>query len=140
MARFDFTLPEDFQNMLEEHAANIDETAAEMLEAAAPIVVDELKKRVKIRSGKLQKSIKATKPKKTKDGAWISTVVFKGTEKRKLKNGDVKEVPNAIKAAVAEYGSSDQPATPFIRPAIEATEADVIEKMQSVFNERLNQK
>ena len=137
MARFEFNIPESFQKELSKHLSKTDKVAPKMLEEAAPIVVKALKNKAPVSTGKMRDGIKATKPKKTKDGAHIISIVFSGSESRKTKDGKITKVPNAIKAAVTEYGKSDQEAQPFIRPAVAETEKQVVEKMQEVFNREM---
>lgn len=142
MASFGFTMSEELQKELSEHLSRVDEVAPKMLEEAAPILVKALKhyaptsiKKASntVRASKLKNNIKAKKPKKTKNGAWILPIVFTGKEIRKTSDGKYYDVTNAQKAVYAEYGKSDQEANPFIRPAIEDCEDDVNVEMQAVF-------
>ncbi len=134
MALFNFTIPDSLLKMLSENLSKVDEIAPKMLEEAAPIVVDAMKRKAPVSTGKMRDGIKAQKPTKTKSGAHVLPIVFTGSETRKTKDGKSTKIPNAIKAAVTEYGKSNQEAQPFIRPAVAETEKEVVEKMQEVFN------
>lgn len=134
MAGFNFTIPDSLTKMLSENLSRVDEIAPKMLEEAAPIVIEAIKKKAPVSTGKMRDGVKAKKPSKTKNGAHVLPIVFTGSETRKTKDGKTTKVPNAVKAAVTEYGKSGQEAKPFIRPAIKETEQKVVEKMQEVFN------
>lgn len=137
MAGFNFTIPESLTKLLSENLSKVDEIAPKMLEESAPIVVKALKNKAPVSTGKMRDGIKAKKPSKTKSGAHLLPIVFTGSETRKTKDGKSTKVPNAVKAAVAEYGKSGEGAKPFIRPAVAETEKEVIEKMQEVFNREM---
>lgn len=64
MASFDFNMPDGLKNELEA-AANIERIAPKMLEAAAPVVVSAMKKRLSAhdKTGQLSASVKAGKVK-----------------------------------------------------------------------------
>jgi HK97 gp10 family phage protein len=76
-------------------------------EGAKPIVKD-AKKRVPVRSGKLKKAI----------------TVRKGSRRRTAKGGGQLVIgfkkPESRRAHLTEFGTSRQPAQPFMRPAIDA--------------------
>lgn len=133
MASFEFNMPEEFQKELSKHLSKIDDVAPKMLEEAAPIVVNKLKKKAPVSTGKMRDGIKAKKATKTKNGSYVLPIVFTGSETKTTKDGKKTKVPNAVKAAVAEYGKSGQEAKPFIRSTIKESEQSVIEKMQEVF-------
>jgi HK97 gp10 family phage protein len=83
-------------------------------EGAKPIVKD-AKKRVPVRSGKLKRAI----------------TVRKGSRKRTSKGGGQLVIgfkpPVSRRAHLTEFGTSTQPAQPFMRPAIEAQGPSAIE-------------
>lgn len=135
MAVFNYEMPSDFQKQLE-RLANIDEVAPKMLEAAASVVADELRRNVPVDNGELKKSIKVKSAKKTKSGAWIISITFDGTHKKPKKGGGYTAVPNAVKATVLEYGRKGQKGKkPFIIKSVTATQERAVEKMQEVFEE-----
>ena len=134
MALFNFTIPEALIKALSENLSKVEKIAPKMLEESAPIVVNALKNKAPVSTGKMRDGIKAQKPSKTKNGAHILSIAFTGSETRKSKDGKATKIPNAIKAAVTEYGKSDQEAQPFIRPAVAETEKEVIEKMPKAYS------
>lgn len=139
MAEFSFSIPQEITQQLSKHLSKIDDVAPKMLEEAAPLVVSALQSKVHKRTGKLSNGIKAKKAKKSKNGAWIIPIVFSGKENRKKKDGTSIEVPNVVKAMVEEFGSSKQPAKPFIRPAVAESEDKVLEKMREVYNREMSE-
>lgn len=116
---------------------DVDEYAPEILNAG----IDPLFKKIKEnaekyrRTGEMAKSLKKKKAKKDRRGKWTQRVQFEGYDKtRKPTPSDPRGVPNARKAMSLEYGTSKQPATPFIRPAVIQTERECINAMQEAFN------
>lgn len=116
---------------------DVDEYAPEILNEG----IDPLFKKIKEnaekhrRTGEMAKSLKKKKAKKDKRGTWKQRVQFEGYDKtRKPTKSDPRGVPNARKAMSLEYGTKNQPATPFIRPAIIQSEKECIERMQERFN------
>lgn len=75
-------MPEDFQKELEK-LSNVDEYAPEMLKRVAPImekaVIKQLSKHH--RTGGLEGSIKASKPKRFKNGGWYVSIAPNGKDK-----------------------------------------------------------
>ena len=142
MARFEVTLPPDMIRQLDKLGSKGDEISQKMLKAGAAILKDEIDKNLKKNlysgrkydknypTGALERSLTADKPKKDKNGNHYIRIYFKGK--------DSKGVPNALKAAVMEYGSSKQPKKPFIRPAEKAVEKEVNAEMQRVFDNEIN--
>ena len=134
MGSFSFEIPKVLEEQLQKQLKDVDKIAPKMLEEAAPIVEKKVKEKVPVKTGQLKKSIKSNKPKKTKSGAWISAITFNGKNKKSLKNGEERETPNGRVAAVLEFGTSEERARPFVRPAVAECENEVVEKMQEVFN------
>ena len=141
MARFEVTIQTDFIRKLENLGSKGDEISHKMLRAGAIILKGEIDNRLKKNlyegrpydknypTGALERSLTIDKPKKDKNGNNSIRIYFKGK--------DSKGVPNALKAAVMEYGSSKQPKKPFIRPAEKAVEKEVNAEMQKVFDEEI---
>lgn len=88
---------------------------------AAQIALQAVKANTPVDSGDLKESEALTKF-QDKNGYVYTQIVFPGYDG----NG----TPNSIKARVLESGSSKQKKTPFIRPAIKAVEARVVETMK----------
>lgn len=133
MADFSFRIDEELSRQFADHLKAVEEAAPKMLEEAAPLVVKSLQHYAPVSTGKMKKGIKARKPKKAKNGAWILPIVFTGKEKRKNKSGDITVVSNALKAKIAEYGRSGLSPEPFIRPAMEDIEEEVNTQMAAIF-------
>lgn len=140
MAQLDFEIPKDFLKELEK-AADLDRIAPKMLEAAAPIVANELKSRLRRhdRTGQLSSSVKASKPKyNEKHGGHSVFVGPSGKSKTYLDNagklrirGDSER--NMEKFFIIEYGKRGQAPQPMIADVVKATENAAIEKMREVY-------
>ena len=82
MAGFTYNLPDDLQNQLEKLSSEVFAVVQKMINAAT-ILAKSVEKNLKIhkKSGELEKSITASKPKITK-GAVSGGVTFKGYDKK----------------------------------------------------------
>jgi len=141
LARFEVNLPVDLVRRLEKLGSRGDEISRKMLESGARILKDKIDKNLKnslyanrqysddYPTGALERSITTDKPKKDKNGNHYIRIYFKGR--------DDKGVPNAIKAAVMEHGSSKQQKKPFIRPAVNEADREVTAEMQTVFDQEV---
>ena len=127
MAKFDFSIPDDFIKQLG-RLADVDRLAPKMIDEAIPILETNVKSETSKhkRTGDMYKSIKKTKASKSKYGGYYATVRPTGK--------DSKGVRNMEKMVYLEYGRSDQPATPVLTKAIKDSESGVLKKMQEVFN------
>lgn len=92
---------------------------------AAQIALRAVKANTPVDTGDLQDCEALTKF-VDKNGFVYTQIVFPGY--------DSKGTPNPIKARVLESGSSKQPKRPFIRPAIQACEAQVVETMRTTLD------
>ena len=150
MAAFDMDFPEDF--LADLLKTDFDEIAQETLIEVAPILEESVKREVrKVIShegdSELANSFKATKPKKTKNGAWIANVTPRGYSKDKVyaavdskgkKTARKYPVSNALKAIWKEYGIPGRyAARPFITASINASKQDVMKRMQEVYNKKV---
>lgn len=126
MAQISFQIPDELTKQLE-RLENMDELAPKIIEAAVPIVQDEMVRRAgeHRRTGAMAGSIKPTRPKRTGSG---HSAVVRPTGR------DGRGTRNMEKMAYMEYGTSHQSATPVIAPTVAATESSVIEAMQEAFN------
>lgn len=141
MAKFEVTLPTDLIRQLDKLGSKGDEISQKMLKAGASILYTEIDKNLKkslyagrrydknYPTGALERSLTIDKPKKDKNGNHFIRIYFKGKDSR--------GTPNALKAAVMEYGSSKQQKKPFIRPAERAVEKEVNAEMQRIFDEEI---
>lgn len=127
MAKLTVSPPDDFIKALEK-MGKLDEIAPRMLNAGIEPIAKAVKKNLQkhSQSGALVDSVIVGKPKKNKEGIWTARVTFKGYDKKT-------KVANQIKAIALEYGTSDQSATPFIRPAVIETEKESVQAMQDIF-------
>ena len=111
--------------------ANVDKYAPEILKAAAGKLEAAIKQNLRNvvsseSSGEMLKSVKTYKPAKNKSGVWKIMVGFDGYDR-------VTGVPNNQKAMAMEYGTSKQPAKPFLRPAVAASENECLKIIQTEF-------
>ena len=129
MAQFSFDIPDSLTRQLDA-LGDIDNIAPKMIRAGFPIVEKELTRRSAFhkRTGEMIASIEATEPRKTENG---HIGIVRPTGK------DSKGVRNMEKMAYLEYGTSHQKSTPVITPTIVATEDEVAEAMQEVFDEEV---
>ena len=145
MARFDVYHDEmDIDKLFN---LDFDEISEEALREAAPVLEKSMKAAAKVsveHSGdsELVKSIKADKPKKAKNGAWIVNVSPKGYSKVKVyhakESGRTYPVSNALKAIWKEYGiAGRQPARPFLAKATNDAQNEVLNIIQRKFDEKV---
>ena len=128
MAKFNFTIPKEFQEQLSKYS-DVEEIAPKMIDEATPILVKSIQRRLAIHkdTGDLIKSATTSKAKKIKNGGYYARIFFKGY--------DAKKVANNIKAVNLEYGNvRGEPAQPFMDASINDVEQQVVNKMQEVFN------
>jgi HK97 gp10 family phage protein len=154
MGKFDFEIPKDFLKKLNK-LENVDEVSKKMVNEAVPILKDAIKAKVKsdysspgrkvqfiredgldgmklgerTQTGGLLKSVKMSKAKILKNGSLRASVYFSGKDK----NG----TPNAMKATILEFGRKNQVARPFITKVVKNKEAEVLAKMQEVFEREI---
>lgn len=142
---FNFKEPYEFERKLQ-RLTNVEFYAPKMLNAAAPLVVEAIRKRTPVRSGNLKNSVAYSKPTISKRGSWMCNVYFNGYEKRRFKNGTQLKIPNIEKARSIEFGRSvigfskaknksygEIKASPFIYPALKDCQEDVVKAMQDTF-------
>lgn len=144
MAEFNVDFPDDFLSRLLQ--TDSEEICMKALEEAVPILEEEMKSTLRADghelSGELIDSIKATKPKRASNGAYIVNVRPTGYSKINSyavkKNGKkLREYPvsNALKMIWIEYGvNGRQAAKPFMTRAVNRTRAAALRRMQEVYN------
>ncbi len=144
MARFDvYDDNIDLDNLFN---VDFDELAEEALAEAVPVLERSMKAAVQSsieHSGdsELVQSIKANKPQKSRNGAWIVNVTPKGYSKVKVYHAKKGErtypVSNALKAIWKEYGiAGRQPARPFLAKATNDAQDAVLDIIQRKFDEK----
>ena len=143
MANFEIIWADDFQKQLENLGAKFDEIAPQMIDEAAPILEESMKRKLLRHkdTGELINSIKAKKAKPVKGGGYYGYVTATGVAKGKVykrarkKGGYSTEgYRNYQKMLALEFGTSKQPPTPFLQSAVNDAESEVLSKMQEVFN------
>lgn len=144
MAIFDVDFSEDFLKDLLN--TDSEEICMQALEEAAPIMENAMKDTLRQDnheiSGELIESIKATRPKKSTNGAYIVNVRPTGYStvnaySVKRGNGKVRryKVSNALKMIWIEYGvNGRQPARPFLTRTVNSVKVATLKRMQEVYN------
>lgn len=134
MSSLTITLPADLEAQLQSFTdGRRKDVYKHMLQAAMKVVKPEVERRLNSSiqhpdesTGDLLKSITLTEPTLDRHYNYHSYISFRGTGS----NG----TPNGQKAMSKEYGTSEELATPFLRPAKEAKESEAVEAMREVFN------
>lgn len=140
---------DDFESLFN---LNFYEIAEEGVKEAAPVLEAAMKKsaRTSIQhegDSEMIDSIKASRVKRTRDGAVIVNVGPRGYSKVKKfhrKSGKsvnalrTYPVSNALKAIWKEYGYKGRPAQPFIVPARNAAENEVHKILQDTFDRKVD--
>jgi len=133
MAELSFSLPKELTDKLQK-IGNTSEYAPKMLQAEMDVTYPEVIRRLQPHrhsaTDSLVDNIIKTKPKMDKNGVWRAQIKPIGTDK--------KGVSNNQKLLSLEYGTSKQLATPVLRPAKAATEAQAKANAQEVFNEAVS--
>ena len=143
MAQLTVGMPDDIIEQFRKLSNAVDEVAPQMAKGGAEVLAEEVRRRLEAnhkRTGALAKSVTVKKPSKSKGGVWSSRVYFKGSDayqaddkamhttyKRKSKDA------NAQKAIAAEYGTENQPAEPFLRPAVSEKGEAIANRMRWEF-------
>lgn len=149
MASLDITFPDDFLSGLLN--ADTSELCSELLNESGDILCDSMVNSLKSSihgpsTGELVGSIKAKKPTKTSNGAyllWVGPTGYSTTKYFYQKNKGKKAarkypLTNAAKAIWLEYGNSKQTPAPFLDRTVTSCQTQVIEKMQSAYDARVN--
>lgn len=147
MAEFIVDFPDDFMSGL--FNTGSEEICTEALQEAAPILEESMKAVLKAGghelSGELIKSIKATKAKRAKNGAFIVNVRPTGYSSInsyavKGKGEKVRKYPlsNTAKAIFLEYGvNGRQMARPFLDASTNRAQTAALRKMQEVYERKV---
>jgi HK97 gp10 family phage protein len=129
-----FMAGEEFALALSHLATQSDEIAKKAIFEGANIIADKIKSNLEgvlssEASNELVDSFGVTPIEKDASGNWNAKIGFDGYGS----DG----VANQLKARVLESGSSKQQKRPFVRPAVNATKGQVVEKMGQVINEEI---
>lgn len=141
MADLGFDIPEDFLKELTDNT--FEELAPEMLDEVLPILDNSIRQSltsvVHGGTGELINSIAKTKPKKTNTDAWIANVYIKGQSNNYYYGGASHNrqypVSNALIAIWLNYGNAHQPARPWLTPAVNSCQGEIMEKLQKKWEE-----
>lgn len=113
---------------LELHADGISKKAIyQGAKIAAEAITAELGKHK--RTGDLIDSLGIPEMDTDKNGDWNTKIGFDGYDR----NG----VPNVIKARALESGTSEQPATPFVRPAMQRANKEIKKTMSDIIDDEI---
>ena len=153
MAYFSVDFPDDL--LVQITKMDNDDVSRRILKESIPILAKSVQDTVRAEhsdTGDLADSIKAFEPYKTKDGVWIASAGATGQAKGQMKKGKVfarsksgtmtsgQALYNDDKLWFLEYGTSKQPPTPVLTKATNKARADVINKMQEIYNEAVKSK
>ena len=135
MAKCTCNLPEELLKKLSKLGNKMDEVSEKVLEAGGEIVLDKVKNNLQgvlsgNSTGELLSSLGLSKVLLSRDGNHNIKVGF--AEPRR----DGKS--NAMIANIIEYGKSDQPAKPFLKPAKNQSKKACIDKMTQKMEEEIN--
>jgi len=141
MAKISFKLPDDMLEKMSKLGEKYDDITKTVLSEGAKPLFDIAKSNLTNSIGKntkqdskskgdLLKSIRITKPFLDKNGNWGLKVGCEGI--------DSKNVSNAKKAAVLEYGKSNQIARPWLKPSGSQAKKACIERMKSTFDSEVD--
>ena len=134
LARITFMAGEEFALAISRLATQSEEIAKKAIYEGAHIIADKIKSNLEgvlssEATGELVASFGVTPIERDKNGDWNAKIGFDGYDK----DG----VANQLKARVLESGSSKQKKRPFVRPAVNATKKQVVEKMGQVIDEEI---
>lgn len=118
----------ELYDQLAELGEDIDQVAAESLDAGADVVLAGMKKRVPVDTGDLKNQLKKGKTKR--DGNVTMIEIGQVGEDSKISPQD------AIKANVNEFGSSSMQAQPFVRPTMTEDKSKINKAMRKPFIDR----
>ena len=131
MAEFDFSMDMDkiFPKGIQDESLALD-----MIEAGQNIMQKAIQRNAlkHRKTNSMSNSIKCSKPTVNKNGDAVGRVKFYGKDE----NGTM----DWYKAIWLEYGTVNQPAKPFVRPAIKSSEGAIRAAMQKKFDQKVGNK
>lgn len=130
MASFEFSLDIGKFFPLGIHQEDED-LAIDMVKAGQKVMLQAIQAGAKkhVITGSMAQSVKASKARINKNGDAVGYIKFYGD--------DEKGMANWAKAMWIEYGTVNQFAQPFVRPAIKSCQSSVNDAMQKVFDKGL---
>ena len=107
-----------------------EQLAFDMIKAGQKVMQQSIQNAAKrhVKTGSMANSVKCSKPVINRNGDAVGRVKFYGKDKTGMQNW--------YKAIWLEYGTKNQRAQPFVRPAIKSCESSVKTAMQKVFDEK----
>ena len=127
MADFKFSLDMDsiFPQGLDD-----ENLALDMVKAGQVVMQKSIQRAAQkhVRTGSMAKSVKCSKPVINRAGDAVGRVKFYGKDKNGMQNWS--------KALWIEFGTKNQPADPFVRPAIKSCENSINSAMLKEFNKK----
>ncbi|MCC8067865.1 MAG: HK97 gp10 family phage protein [Clostridiales bacterium] len=135
MATFKMDGIDEFSKALEELGSNADDIAKKAVNEAVPIMKASIKSSAAqsvtkgYSTGALVSGIKSSKAKINSYGVYAA-VTISGTDAKGTRNGE--------KAAYLEYGTSKQPARPFMKRGVKNAEGSAKAIMEQVFESEVN--
>jgi hypothetical protein len=142
MAGLEINFPDNLlSNLLN---ASFEDIAKEALTEVTPIMVESIKDSIRAAergagTGELVDSIKGVKPKRTKTDAWVVNVGPSGKSNNNYYYGKSHKrqypVSNALKAIWLNYGNAHQAPSPWLTPAINNSQAEILRRMQKKWEE-----
>ena len=142
MAQLDINFPDNLLgNLL---SSSFEDIAKEALEEATPVMVESIKDSIRAAergagTGELVESIKGVKPKKTKTDAYIVNVGPSGKSKTfyydSKNHKRTYPVSNALKGIWLNYGNAHQAPSPWLTPAINNAQAEILRIFQKKWEE-----
>ena len=104
--------------------------AKSAVRAGAAVIAKEAKQRAPVDTGVLKRSIKVV-ARSRRFGDAVASVVTRAGKRWQSKNMD------AWYAGLVEFGTRQRPATPFLRPAVDATQKQAVRAMAKKARERI---
>ena len=153
MASFNVEIDADLIKQLTRLGERTDEVAQLMLDDAGQILGDTLEAEIRskhVDSGELADSIEVKSYKK-EDGTWVVWAYPEGKSKKLRRKGKVyarsksgtmtkgRALYNTDKLFWIEYGTSKQPARPFLGKMVKKIEGKIINNMQKIFNREVGE-
>lgn len=128
MSTFSFSM--DINKVIPQ-GLNDENLALDMVKAGQKVMQGSIKNAASKhrKTGSMANSVKCSKPVINKSGDAVGRVKFYGKDK----NG----MQNSSKALWIEYGTKNQSAKPFVRPAIKSAEDGIKSAMEKVFNQKV---
>ena len=130
----------EYIKTLEKLGKESESTIKKAVYQGAKVVADEIKAGLHEHrdSGELEKSMTLTRM-QTKKNYTYTKVLFVGYDTAKRSKAFPRGVPNAVKAAALESGTSKQPATHVISRAVKAATPAAIDAMRKAFDDAIGE-